>query len=706
MRSICFLFYTCLLGASICTADDIDFDTDVVPVLSKAGCNAASCHGSSAGQADFRLSLFGGDPGFDYRSIVNELEGRRVNYVMPERSLFLTKPTGQVDHGGGELIDSDSAAAEVIAQWIAAGAQRKRLRHLDRLIVTPTAFAATSLPAELQIEVTAVFSDGLRRDVTKTAVYVSQDDSAITIDEAGAAIVKLAGQHAVTVRFGDQVTSILVTSPIGSVIPTLPKSARVSWIDDEINAKLLSLRLAPGEQCGDPEFVRRVSLDLAGRLPSLALMERLASGSAPINRPELIDDLLSSDELTDYWTHRLATQLRLQKPGTDSLAANAFYGWLHEQVADDVGWNSIADSLVLSQGDSHQPGAATVHRYFATAREEAEYMSEVLMGVRLRCANCHNHPLDRWTQDDYHGLAAVFVGLDRGQVVRFTGRGEITHPRTGEPAVAKIPGQPSIPTDVDPRKTFADWLISPGNNPYFAKAMAGRIWEALMGRGLVSPVDDIRATNPPSHPELLDRLSHYFSENDYKLRPLIRLICTSAAYNRASRAIGGDKVDDRFYSHALTKQLSAEVLADAISDVTGVADEYDGVRRAINVVDRTVSAAKLEFLGQCLPGEQCSDAKGIDRGIASHLQLMNGGLINDKIRDSNGRLQSLIDQEVSTDEIINTFYLVALGRSPTKNELAGWLDRIGSTADEQERTARLEDFLWALLNCHEFSTNN
>ncbi|GAA4451494.1 DUF1553 domain-containing protein [Novipirellula rosea] len=705
MRTICFIVCTSLLCAAASTAEDIDFDTDVVPLLSKAGCNAASCHGSAAGQAGFRLSLFGGDPGFDYRSIVNELEGRRVNYVTPRRSLLLTKPTGRLDHGGGEVMDSNSEAAAVITEWIAAGAARKTLRRLDRLIVTPTSFAATSIPAELQIKVTAIFSDGLQRDVTETAIYVSQDDSALAVDEVGAATVKLSGQHVVTVRYGDQVTSLLVTSPIGSEIPTFPDSARGNWIDDEINAKLLALRLAPAEPCSDLEFLRRVSFDLIGRLPSAALVQQVSSAPAPINRAELIDELLSSDEFTDYWTHRLATQLRLQKPGTDTLAADAFYSWLHEQVAADAGWDSIADSLVLSQGDSHETGAATVHRYFATAREEAEYMSEVLMGVRLRCANCHNHPLDRWTQDDYHGLAAVFVGLDRGQVVRFTGHGEITHPRTGEPAIAKIPGQPSMFGGVDPRKSFADWLTSPENS-YFAKAMAGRVWQALMGRGLVSPVDDLRATNPPSHPELLDRLADYFSNNHFKLRALIRLICNSAAYNRASQKMDGEKVDDRFYAHAIPKPLSAEVLADAISDVTGVADDYDGVRRAINVIDRTVSASKLEFLGQCLPGESCSSDARIDRGIASQLHLMNGGLINAKIRDSDCRLRSLIDQGASSDEIVNSFYWVAFSRPPTHDELAGWVDQIHSTADPQERTARLEDFLWALLNCHEFSTNN
>jgi hypothetical protein len=346
-----------------------------------------------------------------------------------------------------------------------------------------------------------------------------------------------------------------------------------------------------------------------------------------------------------------------------------------------------------------------VHRFFATAREEAEYMSEVLMGVRLRCANCHNHPLDRWSQDDYHGLATVFAGLDRGQVVRFTGRGQITHPRTGQPATARIPGDRFLRDSADQRKEFADWLTST-QNPYFAKAMAGRVWGTLMGQGLVSPVDDMRASNPPSHSELLDRLSHYFIDNGYKLRPLIRLICNSAAYNRRSRQVGDGRVDDRFYPYGPAKPLSAEVLADAISDVTGVADNYDGVSRAIHVVDRMVSATKLKFLGQCLSGESCSAGEGNGRGIAAQLHLMNGNLLNAKIHDSQGRLHSLLGEGASTAEILNEFYLRALSRSPTKKELTDWVDRIDSADDEQERTVRLEDFLWALLNCHEFSTNN
>jgi hypothetical protein len=664
VRTIRHTIGVCLVCASTGAAEQLDFDTDVAPVFSKAGCNAASCHGSAAGQGGFRLSLFGGDPAFDFRSIVNELEGRRVNHVSPNQSLLLAKPTGGLDHGGGEVLDPDGPAARIVAQWIEAGAQRKQLRKLERLIVTPTSFSVGSAPVSLQVRVTALFSDGQRRDVSDTAVYESQNDAALAVDDGGAVTVMLAGQHTAVVRFGGQAATFSVSSPLGAELPVLPVSASGNWVDEEINAKLLALRLAPAEPCCDRQFIRRVSLDLTGRLPEPADVERFVADASFTKRTELVDALLESIEFTEFWTHRLATQLRVQKPGGDSEAAEALYQWLRDQVAGDRGWDTIARSLILSQGDTHQRGAAVVHRFFPTAREEAEYVSETLMGVRLRCANCHNHPLDRWTQDDYHGLAAVFAGVDRGRVVRFTGRGEVTHPRTGEPAVARIPSDRFLEDAVDGRQEFADWLTSPAN-PYFAEAMAGRVWEALMGRGLVSPVDDLRVTNPPSHPELLQRLARRFAEDGYQLRPLIRLICNSDAYNRGGApASAAGAADDRFYSHALAKPLSAEVLADAISDVTGVADDYAGVARAINVVDRTVSASTLEALGQCLPGEPCSAAAGTDRGIAAQLRLMNGDLMNAKIAAPEGRLHTLIGRGDSTPQIVKAFYLHALSRPP------------------------------------------
>ncbi|TWU57663.1 DUF1553 domain-containing protein [Rubripirellula reticaptiva] len=699
-------------------AAEIDFDTEIVPLLSKAGCNAASCHGGAAGQAGFRLSLFGGDPEFDYRTIVRELSGRRANLARPADSLILSKPTAQLEHGGGQVLEPDGEPAETIEHWIATGARRRQLRNLEHLRVTPTDFVADSVPATVSIQVTAFFDDGLQRDVTAQAVYVSQNESAVTVDDFGIATVTAPGRHWATVQFAGQVATVSFTTPMGSEKFTLPSSATNNWIDEQINTTLRQLRIAPANPTSDSAFLRRLSLDLTGRLPSPTQIERFVDDEAddddwPAKRSRMIDDLLDSESFVDYWTHRLAIQLRLRKPGTDEVAADVFYDWLRDRVGDDTGWDEIAKSLILAEGDTHQNGAATVHRFFATAREEAEYISEVLMGVRLRCANCHNHPLDQWTQDDYHGLAAIFAGFERNQHVRFTGRGTVIHPRTGSDALPRIPGGHFLPPNADNRHEFSRWLTDKDNS-YFARAMVGRVWQSLMGRGLIHPVDDLRATNPASHPGLLDQLTRFFAENDFKLRPLIRLICNSAAYQRSSAAPATGPTDDtmQFYARAIVKPLDAEVLADAISDVTGVPENFNGVNRAINVVDRASTSDSLQFLGLCLPGENCSTPSSSGRGIASKLHLMNGDLLNAKIIDNDGRLQKMISKKMATSEIVRELYVHALCRVPSDRELTQWIERIDASANantqEQEAEAeqrhqRSEDFFWALLNCHEFT---
>ena len=700
-----FLLIAASLSSCVSYAEDVDFDTEIVPLLSKLGCNAASCHGGAAGRGGFRLSLFGGDPEFDYRTIVRELAGRRVNQVRPLESLLLLKPTGQLEHGGGDILDADGTAAKTIRNWIVAGTRRLKIRKLKRLEVAPRSFVGDSVPATFQISVTAKFDDGFERNVTSEAVYVSQNESALQVDEVGLVTITRPGRHTVIAKFLGHAKAVSVTTPIGSEAIEIPKHAKKNWIDDEINATLISLRIPPAAPTDDATFLRRVSLDLTGRLPEPDLVERFLASSDESKRSTLVDELLNSTAFVEFWTYQLATRIRLRKPGTDDTAAHAFHAWLKQQVAADAGWDHIADSLVTSEGDTHQLGAAAVHRFFATARDEAEYMSEVLMGVRLRCANCHNHPLDQWTQDDYHGLAAIFSGIERGRHVRFTGRGDVIHPRTATAARAKIPGRRFLSAGADERQEFVDWLTA-ADNPYFAKAMVGQVWEALMGRGLVTPVDDLRVTNPASHPQLLNRLSEFFVEHEYKLKPLIRLTCNSAVYERHGVPMAGNLQDDRYYSHALGKQLSAEILSDAICDVTDTHDQQNGLhQRAINVADRETLWASLQFLGQCLPDEACSPGS-TGRGIASQLHLMNGELLNEKISDPAGRLRKLLNGNMATADIVSEFYVRALTRHPSEQELADWVERIDSTADRRERVERCEDFLWALLNCHEFTTNH
>ena len=690
---------------SLSEAVGIDFDTEIVPILSKAGCNAASCHGGTAGQAGFRLSLFGGDPAFDYRTIVREFSGRRVNYLQPLQSLIIAKPTALLDHGGGEVIALEGKSANRLAKWIAEGAPRLQRRALVGIDVVPKEFVADSVPATIQLKTTAIFDDGIKRDVTSQAVYVSQNESAFVVSALGEATITTPGRHSAIVRFANRVAVVALTTPIGSVAIDIPQTATNNWIDEEIHKTLRQLRIAPGKTTNDTSFLRRLSLDLTGRLPSPSQIENFGRNEEPTKRSKLIDELLESTSYVDYWTHWLAKQLRLRKPGNDLAAANAFYDWLARQVATDAGWNHIASSLIMSEGDSHRNGVATIHRLFATPREEAEYISEVLMGVRLRCANCHNHPLDQWTQDDYHGLAAVFAGFERTRNVRFTTRGSVIHPRTGSTAQPRIPGQRFLPVNVDNRRQFSDWLTQ-DENPYFSKAMVGRVWKTLTGQGLVAPVDDLRITNPASHPILLDRLTHFFAKNEFQLKSLIRLICNSAVYQRASSTPKNGRIGTpAFYEHATSKPLSAEVLADAIGDVTGVPDDFQNVERAIHVVDRTTTLDRLQYLGQCKPGVSCMPKSDSARGIASSLHLMNGNLLNEKLTDTDGRLGRLLRDNVDTQDLVREFYLRALSRRPTEHELIEWTKRIDTTQADK-KAEHCQDFLWALLNCHEFTNNH
>jgi hypothetical protein len=366
----------------------------------------------------------------------------------------------------------------------------------------------------------------------------------------------------------------------------------------------------------------------------------------------------------------------------------------------------MATELLLAEGDTHEYGPANFYLVAGDARAQAEYASELLMGVRLSCANCHNHPLDRWTQDDYHGLAAIFARLERGRQVRVTTRGEVQHPVTGEAAAARIPGERFVTDVADARRELAEWLVAE-SNPYFSRAIVNRIWKALMGRGFVEPTDDLRATNPATHPDLLNRLAAEFAAHDYSLRYAIRTIVNSAAYARSSRATGENAGDLQFYSHALPTGLDAEVLADAIADVSGIAEPYGNQplgTRAITLFTPPESEA-LEVLGRCDRTDSCESSASATVGLTTKLHLLNGPLLNRRLRDEQGRLSQLLRSGASTTRIIEEFYVAALGRFPRSDERAHWRGQLEVGESEANRQA-LEDFVWGLLNSQEFLTNH
>ena len=702
------LIQSILWMAVLAETPTVDFDTDVIPRLTKSGCNAAACHGAAAGRGGFRLSLFGGDPAADYQSIVRAVGGRRINLARPADSLLLRKPTGELDHGGGLRFDGDSTTAKQIERWIDAGAPRSSERRLVKLQVTPMEASFKKLPDKIKLRVKATFRSGGKdttKDVSHLAVYTALDKAAVTTGAKGQVRLRRPGQHHVIVQFLSQVKVVTLWSPIGKA-NTSKISSSGNWIDKKIDAVHVKLKLPAAAKAKPHALFRRVTLDLTGRLPSRQALNRYLNDKNSDRYIRYVNQLLNSEAFNDYWTFRFAKLLRIQSQPRDTKGAQTFHRWVRRQIKHRRGLQHIAMSLLTASGDSHQVGPANFYRVSRGPRKQAEFVSESLLGIRLRCANCHNHPLDRWTQDDYHGLAAIFSRIQQGRFIRVKARGSVIHPRTGTKAVPRIPGERFLKPAADQRKLFADWLTHRDNH-YFAKAQTNRIWKALMGRGLFEPTDDLRDTNPATHPQLLKQLSRYFVESDYQIRKLIRLIVQSNAYQRSHDLDGASANTDKFYSRSIKRELQAEVLADAISDVTGVSEPYPQQpvgTRAVQLFDAKTRSLTLDILGRCSAMGSCESGNAGGTGLAQRLHLINGALLNRRITRPKGRLQKRIRSGATTKQIVQEFYERALTRKPTKAETAFWNKEL-NVSDLTERRKRLEDFLWSLLTSSEFRMN-
>jgi len=667
-----------MLAASPDASDpSIDFDTRVIPVLTKAGCNTGACHGAAAGRGEFRLSLYGSDPEFDHRSIAFELEGRRVNLTNPDESLLLLKATESINHGGGPRLEFEGSGVKLLHQWIDAGALRASSTSLKQFAVQPRSTVLSGVGETIDLGATAEFSHGEVEDVTKWTVFTPEDSAAIEIDsKTGTARAIRRGRHIVVARFLDHVVPIEIIVPLSHDTVDLDDEPRTNFVDDHILQTLEVLRLPVSPKATDAAFLRRVTLDLTGRLPTPSEQDEYLSDAKPRKRGRLIDRLLASDDFTEYWTLRFAKLLRIRSQPGDTTAALKYHSWLKRQLDARIPYDQIARRILTASGDTHEVGPASFYRTVAGPREQAEFASELLMGARLRCANCHNHPLDRWTQDDYHGLAAIFAKVKQGRVIDVALNGEVTHPRTGEAALPRIPGDRFLDNG-DGRTEFADWLTRP-ENPYFAKAAVNRLWKAMMGRGLVESTDDLRATNPATHPSLLNQLADDFVKHRYDLRHTLRTIAFSSAYGRSSKPLPENQSDDHYYSHAVSTPLEPEVLADAIADVTGVFEEYAGHpsgTRAVSLFDPKIKSETLAILGQCSRETTCESNSESDGGLTRKLHLLNGPLLNRRITSSEGRLAKLIDAGKTADEIVRRFYRLALCRPPTSAEQAFWHDQ-------------------------------
>lgn len=691
-------------------AERLDFPTRILPVLTKAGCNSGGCHGAATGQGGFKLSLLGYDPEQDHLALTRELGARRIDLADPAESLFLKKATRQIEHEGGRRFSRESAEAALLERWVKAGAPfgPKEL-HVVALQVDPTAVLAASSNATIRLRVTAELSDGTREDVTPLALYSSNDDAVADVTKRGVVGVRGSGSTGIMVRYAGQVAATLVDRPFGSPENHVNFAAFApqNFIDELVLARLRRLRVPPSPLADDTTFLRRVSLDLAGRLPTPAeITVFLGQPESVEKRRQVIDRLLGSEEFTDLWTMRFADLLLLSGRRGGEAGTAAYHRWLRGQIARNRPWNETVRDLVTAEGNVAEVGPANFLNLANDPRDLAEHVGTMFLGTQIGCARCHAHPSDRWTQGDYHQFAAYFAKVSRdGGTVRDGERGEVEHPKTGRAMVPKPLGSAAPRTDGSGarRAELAGWLVAP-DNPLFAKSLVNRVWKHLLGRGLVEPVDDLRLTNPATNPALLDALAAHFASGGFDLRDLVRAITQSRTYQLASGSVPGNADDDRFHSHALLKTPSAQVLLDMIAQATGVPEQFAGQAeptRAVQLIGVQTPSPALDVLGRCARERSCETASVTGGGLAQALHLINGSTINRRV--SPGILARLDGERPPDEAIVRTLYLRTLSRPPTPAESDEWKSWVAASAN---RTEALEDLLWALLNSREFVFNH
>lgn len=703
------------------------FREHVVPVLSKRGCNQGSCHGALAGKNGFKLTLRGYDPEVDYDTLTRQSQGRRVLLAEPEKSLVLQKASFGIPHGGGQLLKKNSLEYRVIKEWIEAGA--KAPTEADTEVVDLEVYPKSAVlrnGSEQQLVVRAKYSDGRWEDVTRWAKYNSNDEGVAQVDDATGRVMMLGhGEAAITVWYSSKVLYARLAVPFETQVDPARYTSfpRRNYIDGLVVAKLRSLNIEPSPEAGDAMFIRRAYLDAAGVLPTPEDAENFLADARPDKRARLIEQILAKEEFTDYWAYKWSDLMLVTARKLGPVGMRSFYNWIRESVSQNKGWNQFANEILTSSGSTRQNGALNYFVLHKDPIDLTENVTQAFLGQRLTCARCHNHPLEKWTQKQYFQMANLFsrVGLKNGNVPGETivfarTSGDVNHPRLLRPLnPTPLDGaEMSLEDQADRRAHFAKWLTSP-ENQFFARNLVNRVWGNFMGRGLTDPVDDVRATNPASNADLFDALVADFTK-DFDVKRLIRTIMNSGAYQLSSEPNGSNQNDGKYYSHYILKRLPAEVLLDAMSQVTGVATAFDGYAsgtRAMQLPDVQVKSEFLNVFGRpkrviCDAGERSSDPS-----IAQALHVINGETLNRKLMDPNGIVNLLLKLGLSEGRMIDQIYLSAFSRLPGEAEKQRSVEllqdsRLKSGAPEamlQARRQSLEDLLWALLTSKEFLFN-
>ncbi len=693
----------------------ISFGNDIVPILTKATCNAGGCHGKAEGQNGFKLSVFGFDPEADLAAIAKESRGRRIFPASPHSSMLLLKATAKMPHGGGKKIDEASLRYRRVARWLGegAGVGPSDVPAIVALEVEP-AVRTLALKGTQQIRVTAIDAAGGRRCVTAEAEYESNAPVIASVDKRGYIEAgENPGEAAMLVRYLGQVAVCRVTLPRPGVKFTRPTEA--NFVDKHVWNKLTDLGIPPSGLADDAEFLRRVYLDTIGTLPTAAEAREFLASAAADKRAKLIDKLLERPEYADYWSMKWADLLRVDRDAVTPKAAVAMTRWLRREFAENRPFDKFAHDILTAKGNTAKEGPAALYAAVATPEELSRSVAQLFCGVRIACAQCHHHPSAKWGQDDYFALAGFYSGVTRkalpggGTAIGDGPGADLRNPRTGLviPARALGAGTPAnLTTNPDRRAALADWMIAP-DNAYFAPSIANRLWAHYFGRGLVEPLDDFRPTNPPTNEPLLTDLAKHLRDSKYDMKVFTRTLLNSRAYQLSSKPVDGNTDDAQNFSHASAKALPAEVLLDAISRATGVPEKFNGWPegvRAIQLWDNRIPSYFFRIFGRPLRASVCECERSNEPSITQALHLMNSDEIGEKIRAKAGTARSLADSKKLPAEVVEELYLTVLARLPSGKEKAT-MAKVFSDAGA-DRKGATEDVLWSLLNSKEFLFNH
>ncbi len=697
------------------TADrPISFHLDLMPVLMRSGCNTGSCHGAARGKDGFRLSLFGFDPKADYDRITREETVRRIDLAMPASSLLIEKSIGAVAHTGGKRFEADSQYNKTLLRWLEAGAPLDPGEPpvVSELQLFPPKAVIEGTGSTQQFLARARYTDGTDRDVTDLVVFMTSNDNSAGINPDGLVTAAARGEAFVMARFE--------TKTIGSQVLALPKDLQYTpppitgnYIDELVGAKLLKLRILPSELCSDEEFIRRVTIDISGTLPTAEEFNAFMSDTAADKRGKVIERLLARKEFSEIWAMKWSEWLMVKSSPDVSYKSMFLYSsWLTDKIANNVPLDQMIRELLSATGGTFTSPATNFYQIERDTLKTAENVAQVFMGFRTQCAQCHNHPFDRWTMDDYYSFAAFFAQIGRKQgedyretVVFNSGGGDVRHLVGGRVMPPKfLGGQVPDVQGKDRRVVLAEWLTSP-ENPYFATNVSNRVWAHFLGKGIVEPVDDIRISNPASNPELFEALGKKLVEYKFDFRQLVRDICNSHAYQRSLVRNSSNETDERNFAHANVRRIPAEMLLDCINQVTETKEKFQGLplgARAVQIADGQTSTYFLTTFGRAKRETVCACEANTDPSLSQALHMLNGDAVHGKVAQG-GVVKKLLEQGQTPEHVIENLYVRCLSRKPSADEQQKLLAIVAGAENPQ---AGLDDVFWAILNSREFLFNH